>query len=457
MLCFQIGVPFVILRTANSGSAVALRREVGMPVCAVLGAQWGDEGKGKIVDFLAEKANIVARFSGGNNAGHTVMNPMGTFKLHLVPAGIFWPNTMGLMGNGVVVDPDALLEEITDLQQRGIDLDGRLMVSERAHLVMPYHIVLDELAEAARGRHALGTTGRGIGPAYTDKAARTGIRAADLSDVEALFPRLESVVGHANAVITKVYQGSAVSIEDVFDRCRSWSERLAPYIGPVEHVVHNAIDANETVLLEGAQGALLDLDHGTYPYVTSSHPTIGGAQTGLGLLPDQIDSILGVFKAYSTRVGRGPFVTELHDDTGDAIRERAQEFGTTTGRPRRVGWFDAVAARYSTRINGYTSLVLTRLDVLDGFDTIRICDYYDLDGERVWDFPGSAAALERCHPVYEDFPGWDSPTAGVTSLEDLDEQARAYVDRLQELVGVPIDIISTGPYRHETIVVREVI
>ena len=428
-----------------------------MAVCAVLGAQWGDEGKGKIVDFLSKDAGYVARFSGGNNAGHTVMNPLGTFKLHLVPSGIFWPEVKGLIGNGVVVDPDGLLDEVSHLEERGIDLTDRLIVSERAHLVMPYHVVLDELAEAARGSQALGTTGKGIGPAYTDKAARTGIRAADLSDVEALFPRLESVTNHANAVITKVYGGSAVPLEKVFDSCRRWSEHLRPFIGPAEHIVYNAVEAGETVILEGAQGALLDLDHGTYPYVTSSHPTIGGAQTGLGLLPRQIDSVLGVFKAYSTRVGSGPFVTELHDDTGDAIRDLAQEFGTTTGRPRRVGWFDAVAARYSARVNGYTSLVLTRLDVLDIFDSIKVCSHYELDGERVWDFPGSAAVLERCTPVYDELPGWDSPTEGATDNDDLPKEARSYVDRLQELVGIPIDIISTGPRRHETITVREVL
>ena len=428
-----------------------------MAVLAVLGGQWGDEGKGKIVDFLAEEADIVARFSGGNNAGHTVMNPMGTFKLHLVPSGIFWPETMGVIGNGVVVDPDGLLQEITELQQKGIDLTGRLMVSERSHLVMPYHVVLDELAEAAKGDQALGTTGKGIGPAYTDKAARIGIRAADLSDLEALLPRLEQVVGHHNAIITGVYGGTEVSLDEVFARCRAWSEHLAPFIGPVEHVVYNAAEAGETVLLEGAQGAMLDLDHGTYPYVTSSHPTIGGACTGLGLLPRQIDVILGVFKAYSTRVGSGPLVTELHDETADAIRDRAQEFGTTTGRPRRVGWFDAVAARYSTRVNGYTSLLLTRLDVLDDFDEIKVCAAYELDGEIVHDFPGSAAALERGLPVYEDHSGWDSPTAGATSIEELPKEARSYVERIEELVDRPIDIISTGPERHETITVRPVI
>ena len=427
-----------------------------MPVYAVLGAQWGDEGKGKIVDFLARDADIVARFSGGNNAGHTVMNPFGTFKLHLVPVGVFWPHTMVVIGNGAVVNPDVLLQEIDDLQQKGLDLDGRLMVSERSHLVMPYHEVLDGLAEAARSE-AIGTTGRGIGPAYTDKAARIGIRVADLLDVEALLPRLDDAMSHNNAIIERVYGGEPVSLDSVYDRCKEWASRMMPYIGPVEHVVYDALQAGQTVVLEGAQGALLDLDHGTYPFVTSSHPTIGGACTGLGLLPDQIESVLGVFKAYSTRVGAGPFLTELKDDTGERIRDLAGEFGTTTGRARRVGWFDSVGARYSLRVNGYTSLILTRLDVLDSFDSIRLCSAYELDGEIVTDFPGSAAVLERCTPIYEDFPGWDSPTAGVTDYDDLPEGALAYVRRLEELIGRPIDIISTGPYRHETIEVRSMI
>ena len=427
-----------------------------MPVYAVLGAQWGDEGKGKIVDFLARDADIVARFSGGNNAGHTVMNPFGTFKLHLVPVGVFWPHTMVVIGNGAVVNPDVLLQEIDDLQEKGLDLDGRLMVSERSHLVMPYHEVLDGLAEAARSE-AIGTTGRGIGPAYTDKAARIGIRVADLLDIEALLPRLDDAMSHNNAIIERVYGGEPVSLDSVYDRCKEWASRMMPYIGPVEHIVYDALQAGQTVVLEGAQGALLDLDHGTYPFVTSSHPTIGGACTGLGLLPDQIESVLGVFKAYSTRVGAGPFLTELKDDTGERIRDLAGEFGTTTGRARRVGWFDSVGARYSLRVNGYTSLILTRLDVLDSFDSIRLCSAYELDGEIVTDFPGSAAVLERCTPIYEDFPGWDSPTAGVTDYDDLPEGARAYVRRLEELIGRPIDIISTGPYRHETIEVRSMI
>ena len=425
-----------------------------MTVRAILGGQWGDEGKGKVVDYLSSDANIVARFSGGNNAGHTVINPLGEFKLHLVPSGVFWPDVIGVIGNGVVVDPDALLDEISGLKTRGIDLTGRLVVSERSHLVMPYHVILDELAEQARGSQALGTTGRGIGPAYTDKVARVGIRVADLLDIESLLPRLEGVMDHANAVIQKVYGGTPLEFDEVFAKCRAWSEKLAPFIGPVEHIVYNAVEAGETVILEGAQGALLDLDHGTFPYVTSSHPTIGGAITGLGLLPRHIDNILGTFKAYSTRVGSGPFVTELLGELADEFRERANEFGTTTGRPRRVGWFDAVAARYSTRINGYTSLILNKLDMLDGVDPILLGAAYELDGEIVHDFPGNAATLERCTPIYEEHRGWDKPTAGVTRLADLPSEAIAYVTRLQELVGVPIDMISTGPHRHQTTVVR---
>ncbi len=427
-----------------------------MTVCAILGGQWGDEGKGKIVDFVAEHADVTARFSGGNNAGHTVMNPQGTFKLHLVPSGIFWPEGIAVVGNGVVIDPGALLEEIDALKARGIDLDGKLLVSDRSHLVMPYHVKLDELAEKAKGDQAIGTTGKGIGPAYIDKAARTGIRAADLLDLEALYPRLEAVLSHHNAVIEKVYEDTPLKLDAIFESCKQWASQLAPYIGPVEHIVYDAAEAGKRVIIEGAQGMMLDLDHGTYPFVTSSHPTIGGACIGLGLLPSQIDVVLGVFKAYSTRVGSGPFLTESFDETGERIRNLANEFGTTTGRPRRVGWFDSVVARYSTRINGYTSLVLTRLDVLDDFGTIKICDTYELDGELVKDFPGSAALLERCKPIYEDFPGWDGITAGVTKMEDLPAGARAYVERLEELIGRPFDIISTGPYRHETILVRDI-
>lgn len=428
-----------------------------MPAYAVLGAQWGDEGKGKIIDFLSEDVDIVARFSGGNNAGHTVLNEEGRFQLHLVPSGIFWPQALCFIGNGVVIDPDVLLDEIDGLTQRGVDIASRLLVSERAHLIMPYHVALDQLIEAALGDQALGTTGKGVGPAYSDKAARTGIRAAELLDLEALYARLEGIVSHSNALITKVYGGSPVSLEGIYQKCRRWAERLGPYIAPVEQLVREALEAGNTVLLEGAQGVLLDLDHGTYPFVTSSHPTIGGACVGLGIHPSYISGVLGVFKAYSTRVGSGPFPTELLDETGKTIRELAQEFGTTTGRPRRVGWFDAVAARYSMQVNGYTSAILTRLDVLDGFDSVKVCTAYELDGEVTDRFPGGVAALARCKPVYENHPGWTTPTAGATELSSLPAEARSYVDRLQELIGCPIDVISTGPHRHQTVKVRSVI
>ena len=427
-----------------------------MPAYAVLGAQWGDEGKGKIVDFLAKDAHIVARFAGGNNAGHTVVNDDGKFSFHLIPCGVFWPQALNVIGNGVVIDPDVLLEEIDDLRSRGIDISDRIVVSERAHLIMPYHVLLDELSERARGASRLGTTGKGIGPAYADKAARTGVRAADLLDIEALLPRLENILKYTNSVITKVYGGDALSFEDVFDKCRRWSERLVPYIGQAEKIVNQALAAGENVLLEGAQGVLLDLDHGTYPFVTSSNPTIGGASVGVGVSPTHIEGITGVFKAYTTRVGTGPLPTELLDETGETIRELAQEFGTTTGRPRRVGWFDAVAAKYSALINGYTSAVLTRLDVLDGFETVRICTHYlTEDGEKTDDFPGGVATLEKARPVFEEMPGWDRPTASVRQYEDLPQAARDYVERIQELIGCPIDIISTGPHRNETVMVRQ--
>ena len=426
-----------------------------MSVVAVLGAQWGDEAKGKIVDVLARDAEIVARFSGGDNAGHTVINDQGEFVFHLVPCGVLWPEVQGLIGNGVVVAPDAFLEEVGGIEAQGIDVQGRVLISERAHLVMPYHVVMDNLSEAAKGDGAIGTTGRGIGPAYTDKASRIGIRTADLLDLESLYPRMEYILRHHNAVITGGYGGEAVDLESMFEKCRDWSVRMRPFIGPVEHLIHDAADSGGNVIIEGAQGALLDLDHGTYPYVTSSHPTIGGAAHGLGLNPGQIDTVIGVFKAYSTRVGGGPFVTEITGEMGDQMRTLANEFGATTGRARRVGWFDSVVGRYSHRINGYTGLVVAKLDILDNFDEIKLCVAYELDGERVWDFPGNAALLERCKPIYETHPGWHSPTSKLRKLEDLPRNARSYLDRVEELVGVPIDIVSTGPHRDEAMVVRD--
>ncbi|MCZ6891234.1 MAG: adenylosuccinate synthase [Chloroflexi bacterium] len=430
-----------------------------MPAYAVIGAQWGDEGKGKVVDFLAERAQYVVRFSGGNHAGHTVINELGKFGLHLVPSGIFWPQVTCIIGNGVVVDPDVLLEEIAGLQKRGVDT-SRLYISDRAHLIMPYHVALDALEEGARGELALGTTGKGVGPAYVDKAARVGIRVGDLlevNDEERFLPRLHKVLEQKNALITKVYGGEPISAETLVEQCRRWSEELAPYIRPTEMILQSALAKGERILLEGAQGTLLDIDHGTYPYVTSSSPSIGGACTGAGIPPTAIAGVAGVFKAYSTRVGSGPLVTELTDEVGDAIRDLAWEYGTTTGRARRIGWFDAVAARYSAQVNGYTSLVLTRLDVLDDISPIKICTGYRVDGKEIDHFPTSSEVLERCEPVYEELPGWDQPTASVQRLEDLPEGARRYVRRLEELVGTPFHLISTGPTREETVPIKTII
>ncbi len=428
-----------------------------MPAYAVLGAQWGDEGKGKIIDYLASKENIVARFSGGNNAGHTVINDLGHFSLHLIPCGIFQDGVMNVIGNGVVVNPDELIEEMEVLKSSGLSLDGKLMISERAHLIMPYHIVLDNLSEKSKGNSAIGTTGKGIGPAYSDKTSRTGIRAADLLDMSGLKDRLENVMEYSNAVITKIYGGDPVCLDDLYQKCKIWADTLGSYIGPTGKFVNESLDNGGNVVLEGAQGILLDLDHGTYPYVTSSNPTIGGVSTGLGIQPRHISSVLGIFKAYNTRVGSGPFPSELLDSTAEKIRTIANEFGTTTGRPRRVGWFDGVAAAYSTRINGYSSAVITRLDVLDGFEELKVCVAYDLDGELIQELPGGVSALGRCKPVYETLEGWTTPTAGVSDIKTLPHAAKKYIARLEQLIGCPISIISTGPHRDQTIMSETVI
>ena len=430
-----------------------------MPAYAVIGAQWGDEGKGKVVDFLAERADYVVRFSGGNNAGHTVINEMGEFAFHLVPSGIFWPQVTCIIGNGVVVDPEVLLGEIQGLQERGVDT-SRLYISDRAHLIMPYHITLDALEERSKGGQAIGTTGKGVGPAYMDKVGRVGIRVGDLlevNDEERFLLRLMHVVEQKNALITKVYGGEPVSVEALLEKCRQWGERLAPYIRPTEVVLQDALANGETILLEGAQGTLLDIDHGTYPFVTSSSPSIGGASSGTGIPPQAIEGVAGIFKAYSTRVGAGPLVTELTDDVGEKIRELAWEYGTTTGRARRIGWFDAVAARYNALVNGFTAVVLTRLDVLDSISPIKVCTGYSVHGDMLHHFPTNNEVLEQCQPVYEEFAGWDQPTASVTSLDRLPQGARRYIDRLEELIGVPIDLISTGPKREETVAIRPIL
>jgi len=421
-----------------------------MPVIAVIGAQWGDEGKGKVVELLAQEAKMVVRFSGGNNAGHTVVNPLGEFRLHLVPSGIFSPQAICIIGNGVVINPPVLIDEIDQLNQCGVDTTG-LFISDRAHLIMPYHILLDGLEEKSRGGKALGTTGKGIGPAFSDKAARLGIRVGDLSDKEALLERLRLILDYKNTILTKIYGVSPLSLDEVYTQYCQYGERLAPCIRETSMMVEEALNREELILLEGAQGALLDPDFGTYPYTTSSSPLAGGGCLGAGLGPTKINRILGVFKAYCTRVGAGPMPTELKDETGSLIREQAHEYGTTTGRPRRCGWFDAVAARFSTRVNGFTGAAITRLDVLDILPRLQICVGYKLDGHTIDYFPGNVATLEKCQPIYEELPGWQVPTSHIRQYEQLPLEARQYLARLEEFISCPINIISVGARREQTI------
>ena len=422
-----------------------------MPAFAVLGAQWGDEGKGKIVDFLSEDIQIVGRFSGGNNAGHTVVNDDGKFSLHLIPSGIFWPNIIGVVGGGVVVDPDILISEIDYLKDKGIDITNKILVSERAHIVMPYHILLDQLIEKSKGNNAIGTTGKGIGPAYADKAFRIGIRMADILNLELFKSKLNEVLPQVNRLISNGYESKPILIEDLLAKWDIWNNKLSKLIGNVEKKVNDSLLNDENVLLEGAQGALLDLDLGTYPYVTSSHPTIGGAFTGLGINPKWLSGIVGIFKAYTTRVGAGPLPSELDEESAKEIRNTANEFGTTTGRPRRIGWFDAVAARYSCQMNGYDSAILTRLDILDDLKAIKICKSYKYGSEILDDFPLDLSVLEKCEPVYEEIEGWDLSTAGINKFDNLPDKAKNYINKIEKLIGCNIDIISTGPHRSDTI------
>jgi adenylosuccinate synthase len=421
-----------------------------MPVTAVIGAQWGDEGKGKIVDMLAENAKYVVRFSGGDNAGHTVVNPHGEFRLRLTPSGIFYTDTTSIIGNGVVVNPEVLNKEVDELNSRGIDT-SRLLISDRAHLIMPYHILLEGLEEEARGGKAIGTTRKGIGPAFADKVARTGIRAGDLLDKKVLRARLTLALDYKNKILTSVYGKDPLSLEDIYHQYCQYADRWAPYICDTTTVLADAIDRNDAILLEGAQGVLLDPDFGTYPYATSSSPLAGGACLGAGISPNQLTHILGVFKAFQTRVGAGPMPTELNDETGNTIRELAQEYGTTTGRPRRCGWFDVVAARFSARINGFNSVAITRLDILDAFPRLKICNGYKIDGETTDNFPASIAVLEKCQPVYEELPGWETDIGDVRQFKDLPPQAQQYVTRLEELIGCPVSLISVGRSREQTI------
>jgi adenylosuccinate synthase len=423
-----------------------------MPATAVIGAQWGDEGKGKITDMLAAESDVVARYGGGDNAGHTVVVGGDTFKLHLVPSGILYPDVICVLGGGMVVNPRRLLEEMDGLAGRGADVSAaRLLLSTQAHLILPYHIALDGAAEQSRGRSALGTTKRGIGPAYADKAARTGIRAGEMRDPSAFAERVRAAVATKNELLTRVYGQEPLSPEEVAGEYREYAVRLAPYLADTSAFLVEALYAGKRLLCEGAQGTLLDLDHGTYPYVTSSYPTIGGALVGLGLGPQHLTRVLGVTKAYQTRVGAGPFPTELHDATGDHLVEVGHEYGTTTGRRRRTGWLDAVALRYAVQVNGLSELALTKLDVLGGLDPLRIAVAYTYAGKTLTRFPADATTLARCQPVYEELPGWEQDISAARAFEDLPQAARAYVERIEELAGTPATLISVGPEREQTI------
>ncbi len=424
-----------------------------MAIVGVVGGQWGDEGKGKVIDLLAQRAGMVIRSHGGNNAGHTVVNEQGKFALHLVPAGIFNPSTTCVIGPGVVLDPAILLEEIDTLQQRGVNTSG-LVISNRAHMVMPYHLLLDRLQEEQRGAARIGTTGRGIGPAYADKVAREGLRAGDLLDLETFRVKLERALSVKNALLKGVYDKTPYAFDVLFDAFAGYADRLRPYLKETGPIVFEAIRQNRNILLEGAHGTMLDADHGTYPYVTSSSPTVAGLCLGAGIGPTLLTDAVGVFKAYATRVGGGPMPTELKDATGESIRERGYEFGTTTGRPRRCGWFDAVAALHSVQVNGFTSLAITKLDVLDDLPEVKICTAYRLD-DRLIDFvPADPEELARCEPVYEAHPGWLSTISQARSLSDLPAAAARYVERLEGLLGVKADIISVGASRTAVIMRR---
>ena len=425
-----------------------------MSVRIVIGAPWGDEGKGKIVDLLSDQADYVARYQGGANAGHTLKFDGQTHILHLIPSGIFHQNTTCVIGNGVVIDPLTLLDEIDMVRQAGTEIGDRLLISESAHVILPYHKSLDKVGEMALGGKKIGTTGRGIGPAYVHKIARVGIRMMDLEDADLLRKKMEVNLGEINARLT-AFNAEPMALDEMYEQMLEAGRKLKPYICNTTSRFHKALAAGRDILLEGAQGTLLDIDHGTYPYVTSSSPTSGGACIGTGIPPTAIDRVMGITKAYCTRVGNGPFPTELEDQTGDALRDAGHEFGSTTGRPRRCGWVDLVALRYAIHINGINELAITKLDVLDKFETIRACTAYTLDGEETDEFPLRPEELEKVKPVYKEYKGWQSSIREAGSYDELPAEAREYLEDLSRILDVPVRIVSTGPGRDETIVIGE--
>ncbi|QAA30436.1 adenylosuccinate synthase [Clostridium manihotivorum] len=427
-----------------------------MSAFIVLGAQWGDEGKGKMTDYLAEEADVVVRFQGGNNAGHTVEVEDKQYKLHLIPSGVLYDTKLNVIGNGVVVDPKALFEEIDYLEGLGVKVTPeKLMISDRAHLIMPYHRVLDKLKEQARGKNDIGTTGKGIGPCYTDKFERSGIRVCDLLHKEVFVEKLKVNVEAKNEYITNVLHGEALSFEEIYNDYIAYEERLRPYVQDTSVKVYEAIKSNKQVLFEGAQGMLLDIDYGTYPYVTSSNTTAGGVSNGVGVGPTMITNAVGIAKAYTTRVGKGPFPTELENETGDWIREKGREFGVTTGRARRCGWLDLVILKTTVRVCGLTSLAVTKIDTLAGLEKIKVCVGYKFNGTIIDYFPASLEDLAKCEPVYEEFDGWDESVADARSYDEIPENAKKYLKRIEEITDTRISIVSVGPRRDQTMRIAE--
>ncbi len=420
-----------------------------MSSIVVVGTQWGDEGKGKITDFLAEQADVIARFSGGNNAGHTIQFGGETYKLHLVPSGIFYKDKLAVIGNGVVVEPVALLKELDGLNERGVSTSN-LRISNRAQVILPYHLAQDEYEERRRGDNKIGTTKKGIGPAYVDKAQRIGIRMADLLEKETFERRLKENIEVKNAYFKGMFNETCPRFDEIFDEYYAAGQRLKEFVTDTSKILDDAFVAEEKVLFEGAQGVMLDIDHGTYPFVTSSNPVAGNVTVGTGVGPTFVSKVIGVCKAYTSRVGDGPFPTELFDENGHHIREVGREYGTTTGRPRRVGWFDSVVLRHSRRVSGITDLSINSIDVLTGLDTVKICTAYELDGEEITEYPANLDQLRRCKPIFEELPGWEEDITGCRTLEELPDNARKYLERISELCNVRISIFSVGPDRDQT-------
>ncbi|MFI6098560.1 adenylosuccinate synthase [Lentzea sp. NPDC051213] len=428
-----------------------------MPAVVLIGAQWGDEGKGKATDILGERVQWVVRYQGGNNAGHTVVLPDGqNFALHLIPSGILTPGVKNVIGNGVVVDPGVLLTELAGLEAKNVDTSS-LLISADAHLIMPYHVAIDKVTERYLGKAKIGTTGRGIGPAYQDKLARVGVRAQDLLDEKILRQKVEAALDFKNQVLVKVYNRKALDPEQVVDSVLEHGQHFAHRIADTRLLLNEALDRGEHVLLEGSQGTLLDVDHGTYPFVTSSNPTSGGAAVGSGIGPTRIKTVIGILKAYTTRVGSGPFPTELNDDMGEFLRKTGGEFGVTTGRSRRTGWFDAVIARYASRVNGITDYFLTKLDVLSGLEKVPVCVGYEVDGRRVDEMPMTQTDVHHAVPVYEELPGWFEDISGCREFDELPANAKAYVEHLESIIGARVSAIGVGPGRDQTIVRHDVL